>query len=87
MGHRLALGPEPNVGHRAPTSNGSPGALFTDYLWPFEVPTILLVVAVVGGVVLARRSGLSAETEYELDAGRRGSDAEEQLDREETSTS
>ena len=27
--------------------------------------TILLVVAVVGGVVLARRSGLSPETEYE----------------------
>jgi NADH-quinone oxidoreductase subunit J len=40
--------------------------LFTDYLWPFEVLTILLVVAVVGGVVLARRSGLSPETEYEL---------------------
>jgi NADH-quinone oxidoreductase subunit J len=40
-------------------------ALFTDYLWPFEVLTILLVVAVVGGVVLARRSGLSPETEYE----------------------
>jgi NADH-quinone oxidoreductase subunit J len=40
--------------------------LFTDYLWPFEVLTILLVVAVVGGVVLARRSGLPPEREYEL---------------------
>jgi NADH-quinone oxidoreductase subunit J len=41
--------------------------LFTDYLWPFEVLTILLVVAVVGGVVLARRSGLPPEQEYELE--------------------
>jgi NADH-quinone oxidoreductase subunit J len=41
--------------------------LFTDFLWPFEVLTILLVVAVVGGVVLARRSGLPPEQEYELE--------------------
>jgi len=41
--------------------------LFTDYLWPFEVTAILLVVAVVGGVVLARRSGLPPEQEYELE--------------------
>ncbi|MFN8034971.1 MAG: NADH-quinone oxidoreductase subunit J [Acidimicrobiia bacterium] len=32
-------------------------ALFTDYLWPFELTAALLVIAVVGGVVLARRSG------------------------------
>ncbi|MGZ4802626.1 MAG: NADH-quinone oxidoreductase subunit J [Acidimicrobiia bacterium] len=42
-------------------------SLFTDFLWPFEVVTILLVVAVVGGVVLARRSGLPPEDEYELE--------------------
>jgi NADH-quinone oxidoreductase subunit J len=42
-------------------------AIFTDFLWPFEVLTILLVVAVVGGVVLARRSGLPPEQEYELE--------------------
>ena len=42
-------------------------AIFTDFLWPFEVLTILLVVAVVGGVVLARRSGLPAEQEYDLE--------------------
>lgn len=42
-------------------------ALFTDFLWPFEVTAILLVVAVVGGVVLARRSGLPPEQEYELE--------------------
>jgi NADH-quinone oxidoreductase subunit J len=42
-------------------------SLFTDFLWPFEVTAILLVVAVVGGVVLARRSGLPPEQEYELE--------------------
>ena len=30
--------------------------LFTDFLWPFEVTAVLLVIAVVGSVVLARRS-------------------------------
>lgn len=30
--------------------------LFTDYLWAFEITAVLLVIAVVGGVVLARRS-------------------------------
>ena len=31
--------------------------LFTDFLWPFELTALLLVVAVVGSVVLARGSG------------------------------
>ena len=31
--------------------------LFTDYLWAFEITAVLLVIAVVGGIVLARRSG------------------------------
>jgi NADH-quinone oxidoreductase subunit J len=30
--------------------------LFTDYLWAFEITAVLLVIAVVGGVVLMRRS-------------------------------
>jgi NADH-quinone oxidoreductase subunit J len=30
--------------------------LFTDFLWPFELTAVLLVIAVVGGVALARRS-------------------------------
>ncbi|CAB4780109.1 MAG: hypothetical protein F2723_04335 [Actinobacteria bacterium] len=30
--------------------------IFTTYLWPFELTSALLVVAVVGGVALARRS-------------------------------
>jgi NADH-quinone oxidoreductase subunit J len=57
-GPSLTSGPGDNVEKVA-------RALFTDYLWPFEALTILLVVAVVGGVVLARRSGLPPETEYE----------------------
>ena len=35
--------------------------LFTDFLWPFELTAALLVIAVVGSVVLARRSGQPAE--------------------------
>ncbi len=31
--------------------------LFTDFVWAFEMTAVLLVIAVVGGVVLARRSG------------------------------
>jgi NADH-quinone oxidoreductase subunit J len=31
--------------------------LFTTFLWPLELTAVLLVLAVVGGVVLARRSG------------------------------
>jgi len=31
--------------------------LFTDYIWAFEMTAVLLVIAVVGGVALARRSG------------------------------
>ncbi|HEY6316804.1 MAG TPA: NADH-quinone oxidoreductase subunit J [Acidimicrobiia bacterium] len=31
--------------------------LFTTFLWPFEITAMLLVIAVVGSVVLARRSG------------------------------
>ena len=37
-------------------------ALFTDFLWPFEITAALLVLAVVGSVVLARRSGQPVET-------------------------
>ena len=30
-------------------------ALFTDYLLPFEVTSILILVAIVGAIVLARK--------------------------------
>jgi NADH-quinone oxidoreductase subunit J len=35
--------------------------LFTEFLWPFEITAGLLVIAVVGSVVLARRSGQAVE--------------------------
>jgi NADH-quinone oxidoreductase subunit J len=33
-------------------------SLFTDFIWAFEITAVLLVLAVIGGVVLARRSHL-----------------------------
>jgi NADH-quinone oxidoreductase subunit J len=39
--------------------------LFTDFLWPFELTALLLVVAVVGSVVLARGSGDRSERSLE----------------------
>lgn len=36
-------------------------SLFTDFFWAFEITAVLLVIAVVGSVVLARRSGHRAE--------------------------
>jgi len=41
--------------------------LFTDYVWAFEMTAVLLVIAVVGGVVLARRSGHRAVPEPEAE--------------------
>jgi NADH-quinone oxidoreductase subunit J len=35
--------------------------LFTDFVWPFEITAVLLVIAVVGSVVLARRSSQAPE--------------------------
>jgi NADH-quinone oxidoreductase subunit J len=51
----------------APLDDGRSGnvenlarSLFTDYVWAFEITAVLLVIAVVGGVVLARRSRRAA---------------------------
>ena len=41
--------------------------LFTDFLWAFEITAVLLVIAVVGAVVLARRSGQRAEAIDQMD--------------------
>ncbi len=38
-------------------------SLFTTFLWPFQLTAVLLVIAVIGGVVLARRSHLPAREE------------------------
>ncbi len=47
-------------------------SLFTDFLWPFEITSALLVIAVVGAVVLARRGGPGLEPDDQdvgVDAG------------------
>ena len=46
--------------------------LFTDFLWAFEITAVLLVIAVVGAVVLARRSGQRAEDDDPSRATRTG---------------
>jgi NADH-quinone oxidoreductase subunit J len=43
-------------------------SLFTDYLFAFEVTSVLLVIAVVGAVVLARKVRRSEEIEDPLEA-------------------
>lgn len=43
--------------------------LFTDYMWAFEITAVLLVIAVVGAVVLARHSGRKGESLDEIPDG------------------
>jgi NADH-quinone oxidoreductase subunit J len=62
-GHEWATGQKTASG--VPINGGGFGGnvervarvLFTDFLWAFEITAVLLVIAVVGAVVLARRSG------------------------------
>ena len=44
-------------------------SLFTDFLWPFEITSVLLVIAVVGAIVLARRGGTGPVAEGNVVAG------------------
>jgi NADH-quinone oxidoreductase subunit J len=46
-------GGEPGLGNNVERIARS---LFTEFLWPFEITAVLLVLAVIGAVVLARRS-------------------------------
>ena len=54
-GARSTIGPL--EGSRQGNVRNLARTLFTDYVWAFEITAVLLVIAVVGGVVLARRSG------------------------------
>jgi NADH-quinone oxidoreductase subunit J len=63
----------PSVAGPAQNQNGGDVAalgrsVFTTYLFPFEITAALLVIAVVGAVVLARRPGRSTLTEADEDA-------------------
>jgi NADH-quinone oxidoreductase subunit J len=50
--------------------------LFTDYFWAFQITSVLLVIAVVGGVALARRSRRLTAEEAEPPARDGGDRAE-----------
>jgi len=50
--------------------------LFTQYFFPFEVTSVLLLVAAVAAMVLAHRKA-STVTQAEIDAAAAGSDADE----------
>jgi len=68
-GHEWATGAK--TGHGVPIHGGGYGnniervarVLFTDFLWPFQITAALLVIAVVGAIVLARRSGERPEAD------------------------
>jgi NADH-quinone oxidoreductase subunit J len=55
-------------------------SLFTTFLWPFEITAVLLVIAVVGSVVIARRSDkpLPPEDEAAIEDDEADVDHEEQ---------
>jgi NADH-quinone oxidoreductase subunit J len=60
-GNRWVTGLHSTRGALDPADSGNVKALatslFTDFVWAFEMTAVLLVIAVVGSVVLARRSG------------------------------
>jgi NADH-quinone oxidoreductase subunit J len=64
-GHQWATGAKTASGVPVTGGNSDLGnniqrvarVLFTDFLWPFELTAVLLVIAVVGSVALAKRSG------------------------------
>ena len=64
-GNRWVTGAHSTRGALGPADSGNvetlARSLFTDFVWAFEMTAVLLVIAVVGSVVLARRSGHRAE--------------------------
>ena len=49
-------------------------SLFTNFLWPFEITSALLVIAVVGAVVLARRGASQPDEDLPVGGSNAGSD-------------
>jgi NADH-quinone oxidoreductase subunit J len=64
-GNRWVTGAHSTRGALGPSSTGNvetlAKSLFTSFVWAFEMTAVLLVIAVVGSVVLARRSGHQPE--------------------------
>ncbi len=52
---RVPFGPPPAVAAGYGTAESVATALFVDYLMPFELASVLLLIAIVGAVVLAQR--------------------------------
>jgi len=73
FGARWAIGAHSVAGPSQGQAGGDVAALgrsvFTTYLWAFEVTSALLVIAVVGAVVLARRPSTPARGDALGDAG------------------
>jgi len=91
IGAHWSVGQKSVAGSSVNPSGGDVAALgrsvFTTYLWAFEITSALLVIAVVGAVVLARRSGIvpgdttADEAEGAADEpGRAGSGADDALE-------
>ncbi|MGH2829595.1 MAG: NADH-quinone oxidoreductase subunit J [Actinomycetota bacterium] len=66
---RTALASVPFRGLRAANTGGNVEAvgrtLFTRYLWPFEVTSLLLIVAAIGAIVVGRAAGRARDDEPE----------------------
>ena len=52
-------GPTNSIGEEATTRIGE--HLFSDYLLPFEVASVLLLMAMIGAIVLARRDVMNTD--------------------------
>ena len=52
-----------DIGDRSGSSHAVAETLFTKYLYPFEVTSILLLAAIIGAVVIARRKGEPSQEE------------------------
>jgi NADH-quinone oxidoreductase subunit J len=80
-GHQWATGAESSTESLSSGQGGNvervARSLFTDFLWPFEVTAVLLVVAVIGAVVLARRSGVPQDPVLGDDEADEASDVDE----------
>jgi NADH-quinone oxidoreductase subunit J len=77
IGSRWSTGPQSVAGPLQNQPGGDVAALgrsvFTTYLFPFEITAALLVIAVVGAVVLARRPSVPSRSDAEESDGGDGS--------------
>ena len=58
----------PDIAQPAGNAQAVAEVLFTDFVFPFEVTSVLLIIAAIAAMVLARRSGEAAGPEEEEEA-------------------